>query len=141
MPIPIETFFAAASHASSSSASDHHVPDVHSQAQPVEPQAMRPPTPEEVERANTILNKVLTQTPQVNVPLHNHNNSQYYGHFQLGTPGQDFSAVFDTGSARLWVPGAECKDEVCQQHHQFARQFSDSFVGGPETTTMNYGTG
>lgn len=30
-------------------------------------------------------------------------DSQYYGEFSLGKPAQTFSAIFDTGSANVWV--------------------------------------
>jgi len=38
------------------------------------------------------------------VPLENYRNVAFHGEISVGTPGQQFSVIFDTGSANLWVP-------------------------------------
>ncbi|KAJ2847245.1 hypothetical protein GGI22_006033, partial [Coemansia erecta] len=32
-------------------------------------------------------------------------DTYYYGVISVGTPGQNFTVTFDTGSANMWIPG------------------------------------
>eukprot|EP00931_Biecheleriopsis_adriatica_P102229 TRINITY_DN77226_c0_g1_i1.p1 TRINITY_DN77226_c0_g1~~TRINITY_DN77226_c0_g1_i1.p1 ORF type:complete len:518 (+),score=93.16 TRINITY_DN77226_c0_g1_i1:173-1555(+) len=80
----------------------------------------------------------------VRVDLLNNNNSQYYGDFMLGNPGQRFTAVFDTGSGITWVPGTKCTSDTCAEHHRFSTDSSHSFEEQQPSKadgTIHYGTG
>ena len=66
---------------------------------------------------------------------------QYYGRFSLGTPPQNFTACFDTGSSDTWVSGALCVSPACATHARFDPRRSSTYTLLPEPFRMVYGTG
>ncbi|EDW80653.1 uncharacterized protein Dwil_GK11645 [Drosophila willistoni] len=75
--------------------------------------------------------------------LDNRMNLEYAGPISIGTPGQPFNMLFDTGSANLWVPSADCslKNRACQHHHRYNASASQSHVPNGRPFAIAYGTG
>lgn len=81
------------------------------------------------------------------VRLHDLKNAQYYGKVTIGTPGQDFQVVFDTGSSDLWVPSKECttKSANCAAKTTFDKDKSSTYSepekGQLSDFSIMYGSG
>ncbi|XP_013884448.1 nothepsin isoform X1 [Austrofundulus limnaeus] len=73
--------------------------------------------------------------------LYNFMDAQYYGEISLGTPEQNFSVIFDTGSADLWVPSSYCVSQACALHRSFRAFESDSFHHDGRKFGIHYGSG
>lgn len=78
----------------------------------------------------------------------------YSGHLLVGHPRpQNFSVVFDTGSAHFILPSSTCRDESCRNHRRYDRALSASAIdinydgtpahgsGGRDEVSVSYGTG
>jgi len=73
------------------------------------------------------------------IPLVNDFNNTYYGPITIGTPAQQFTVVFDTGSSNLWVPSIQC--DSCQPHRQYDSSESSTYVKNGSSFAIRYGTG
>ncbi|XP_038564186.1 nothepsin [Micropterus salmoides] len=73
--------------------------------------------------------------------IYNFLDAQYYGEITLGTPEQNFSVVFDTGSSDLWVPSSYCVSEACALHRRFRAFESTSFHHDGRMFGIHYGSG
>lgn len=82
--------------------------------------------------------------------------SEYYGKISIGTPPQEFTVVFDTGSGNLLLPSKQCTDEACISHKRFDASASSTAVniafadkpdkgvdkvGDRDVVTITFGTG
>jgi hypothetical protein len=78
----------------------------------------------------------------------------YFGKVQVGTPAQEFTVVFDTGSGHLVLPQTSCKSGACAKHRRYDRLKSETAVdidynGSPmkhdaaerDQVVVSYGTG
>ncbi|KAH9926504.1 acid protease [Fomitopsis serialis] len=65
---------------------------------------------------------------------------QWYGDIQVGTPPQNISVIFDTGSFTLEVTGTEC-GEPCANQPKFDTSQSSTYVGSDDVTTLSFSTG
>ncbi|NWI00327.1 PEPE protein, partial [Tichodroma muraria] len=74
-------------------------------------------------------------------PLLNTLDVEYYGTISIGTPPQDFTVVFDTGSSDLWVPSVSCPSLACQTHQVFDPSQSSTFKSTGLSLSIHYGTG
>ncbi|XP_061465760.1 pepsin A-like isoform X2 [Rhineura floridana] len=74
-------------------------------------------------------------------PLENYMDIEYIGTIYIGTPAQQFTVLFDTGSSNLWVPSVYCSSEACSNHNRFNPQDSSTYQATSQSVSVTYGTG
>ncbi|KAG8753205.1 Type I transmembrane sorting receptor [Ceratobasidium sp. 428] len=76
-----------------------------------------------------------------NEPLTDEQEELWAGKITIGTPPQEFLVDFDTGSADLWVPNAECTTGGCKGHKTFDVSKSSTVKPQSGNFSISYGDG
>ena len=68
-------------------------------------------------------------------------NAQYFVEVEIGTPGQKFTMVPDTGSSNLWVYSHSCWSIPCWTHTLFDNTKSSTYTKDGQAFDITYGSG
>lgn len=67
-------------------------------------------------------------------------NAQYFGEISVGSQGQTFEVIFDTGSSNLWIPSQDCL-KSCTAKSKYDHDGSETYVENGAEFKIQYGSG
>jgi len=88
-----------------------------------------------------IRGSITTNDNDGHVLLNNFMDAQYFGPISIGSPPQNFTVIFDTGSSNLWVPSTKCNSFSCYMHNRYDSSSSATYEPAGKELSITYGTG
>ena len=82
-----------------------------------------------------------TYTAGEHIPVKDYMNTQYFIDIELGSDGQKFTVVPDTGSSNLWVYSKHCWSVACFTHSTYNSKKSTTYEKDGQTFDITYGSG
>uniref|UniRef100_A0A914EDA5 Peptidase A1 domain-containing protein n=1 Tax=Acrobeloides nanus TaxID=290746 RepID=A0A914EDA5_9BILA len=83
--------------------------------------------------------KSIPKNKVVHQGIRDYRDREYVARIYIGTPGQPFDVILDTGSSNLWVPDIHCRS--CSMKNRFNSSQSSTYRRTNETWDQTYGDG
>merc|ERR1719321_136240 len=94
------------------------------------------------ERLSQLTESASENDPLPVVAMKDFQDSEYYGPVSIGTPEQQFTVIYDTGSSNLWVPSSKCViSKACHTHHKYDSSKSSTTHVDGRKLILPYGSG
>lgn len=75
------------------------------------------------------------------IPVKDYMDTQYMAEIEIGTPGQTFNIIPDTGSSNVWVYSGKCWSAACWTHDTYKEGKSKTWKEDGRDFELLYGSG